>query len=166
MNHEQQEGTLCFAKFQLDKNLLLLSNIGSFNPERIADDVADAFLADSMMPVPAESNSAAQAGSGETGDPSRFEPWNPDASELSDYTGRYFSPELETFYTLAISTDRLVAVHRRHGELELKPLAKDAFNNNELLNEVHFERDEAGSVSGLRVSNGRVLHLWFEKVDR
>jgi len=95
-----------------------------------------------------------------------LEPWSPDAEALAAYSGRYFSPELETFYTLVVEEDHLVARHRRHGDIKLSPEKKDVFSGNIwFIGEVQFERNEAGDVTGMRVSNGRVRRLLFEKQE-
>ena len=96
----------------------------------------------------------------------RVKPWSPDAEALAAYAGRFYSPELETFYTIAVEGSQLVAKHRRHGIIELTAEEKDAFRGNTFfLRNVDFDRDEAGAVTSMRVSNGRVRNLVFEKRD-
>ncbi len=94
----------------------------------------------------------------------RIPPFDPDAVRLEEYVGLYYSPELETSYTLAVEEDRLVARHIRHDPATLTPDSPDRFAGSEFyLNQVRFERDEQGEITGLRVSNGRVRHLLFER---
>jgi CubicO group peptidase (beta-lactamase class C family) len=96
----------------------------------------------------------------------RVEPWRPGTRELTAYAGRYYSPELETFYTVAVEDSQLVARHRRHGDITLAPAEQDVFGGSAwFFSNVRFERDEAGIVSGMRVSNGRVRNLHFEKQE-
>lgn len=95
----------------------------------------------------------------------RVAPWRPDAEALAAYTGRFYSPELETFYTIAVEDSQLVARHRRHGVIQLTPREKDAFSGNVFFfGDVAFDRDETGVVTTMRVSNGRVRNLVFEKL--
>ena len=94
----------------------------------------------------------------------RVVPWNPDAEALAVYEGRFYSPELETFYTIAVEDSQLVAKHRRHGVIELSSKEEDSFRGNVFFfGDVAFDRDEAGGVTSMRVSNGRVRNLVFEK---
>lgn len=96
----------------------------------------------------------------------RIAPWQPDARALAAYEGRYYSPELETFYTVAVRDSHLVAQHRRHGEIVLTPAEKDSFRGSEwFFGEVTFERGDASTVAGMRVSSGRVRNLRFEKQE-
>lgn len=95
-------------------------------------------------------------------------PYTPSAAELQAYTGRYYSPELETIYTLVLVDGRLVARHRRLGDIALTPRQMNAFQGaTGTVANVRFERAADGGVSGMRVSNagGRLRNLWFEKLD-
>jgi CubicO group peptidase (beta-lactamase class C family) len=96
----------------------------------------------------------------------RIERWSPSAAELEGYAGRYFSPELETFYTLAVEEGALFLHHRRHGTFRLSPVERDGFRGMAwFLEDVKFERGEDGRVAGLRVSSGRVRGLRFGRQD-
>lgn len=96
----------------------------------------------------------------------RIEPWSPTAAELEEYAGRYYSPELETFYTIAVEDGALVALHRRHGTIRLSPVEAGTFRGDVwFLGSVRFERGEDGRVTGLRASNGRVRKLWFARQE-
>lgn len=94
----------------------------------------------------------------------RVKPWSADAEALAAYEGRFYSPELETVYRLAVEDGHLVAKHRRHGAITLTPKQKDAFSGDVFFfGDVAFDRDETGAVTTMRVSNGRVRNLVFEK---
>jgi hypothetical protein len=95
----------------------------------------------------------------------RVETVEPSAEELAQYAGRYYSSELEAFYTIAVAEDKLVASHRRHGEIELSPTTVDGFAGDRwFLGSVAFERNEAGAVDTMLVSaGGRVRNLRFER---
>ena len=47
--------------------------------------------------------------------------WKPDGEELQAYTGRFFSDELETFYTVSLDEDHLVFEQRRRDDADLTP---------------------------------------------
>jgi CubicO group peptidase (beta-lactamase class C family) len=87
------------------------------------------------------------------------------AEKLAAYSGRYFSYELETLYTLVVEEGRLICKHRRHDDFPLAPVGKDEFRGPQFFAEVRFERDDTGNISGLRVSNGRVLDLRFDRIN-
>jgi CubicO group peptidase (beta-lactamase class C family) len=91
------------------------------------------------------------------------ESWAPTPEELADYTGRYFSREIETFYTIAIEEDHLVLQQRRMEDRNLRPREEDDFAGGGL--EVSFERDRNGVVIGFYVSNTRTRGVRFERID-
>jgi hypothetical protein len=60
---------------------------------------------------------------------------------------------------------RLLARHRRHGDIPLTPDHLDAFTAGQwFLSEARFERDSAGAVTLMRVSAGRARNLRFERM--
>jgi CubicO group peptidase (beta-lactamase class C family) len=94
----------------------------------------------------------------------RLAPFDPANVDLQQYAGAYYSPELETMYTLVVEGDSLVARHIRHEPATFTPDAPDRFTGSQFyLRQIMFERSEQGEITGLRVSNGRVRHLLFEK---
>jgi hypothetical protein len=83
---------------------------------------------------------------------------------VGEYAGAYFSEELETSYTVVVEDGRLVARHWRNDDVLLYPTAKDEFRGSVWwLRLVTFDRDSAGRVAGLRITNGRVRNLRFDK---
>ncbi len=92
-----------------------------------------------------------------------FEMPEASAEYLSNYTGEFYSPELETSYIISIQKDKLVGHHSRHGDFDIKMLKEDILEGQWPFNIAKVKRDDDGAVSGLRVSNGRVRDLWFEK---
>jgi len=83
---------------------------------------------------------------------------------LKGFTGRYFSPELETVYSLFVEEDKLVVKHQRHEPITLKPHSEDTFRGSVwFFSEVAFERDDSGAVNVMRVGNGRVRNMRFTK---
>jgi CubicO group peptidase (beta-lactamase class C family) len=96
----------------------------------------------------------------------RLPPYAPTADMLQAYVGRYYSEELETFYTLAVEDTVLVAQHRRLEEnVTLTPKSEDKFNGGVFfLRDVEFLRSDDGTVTGFQVSNGRTRGVMFEKM--
>ena len=96
----------------------------------------------------------------------RVAKWEPAAEALAAYTGRYYSPELETFYTVSLEDNKLTIGHRRHGDFALTPKEKDVSASGEWwIGKVRFGRDQDGHVGSMSLSNGRVRNLRFERVE-
>lgn len=100
----------------------------------------------------------------------RVETVSPTPAELAQYAGRYYSPELDIYWTLTAEDDHLVAHRRKYVDSKLTPLFRDAFSDDwePLMGYpttylVLFERDEDGVVTGLRVSGTRVRNLGFSR---
>jgi hypothetical protein len=91
------------------------------------------------------------------------EEWAPTPEELVAYTGRYFSHEVETFYTVELEEDRLVLQQRRMDDRNLNASDVDDFAGGGL--ELSFERDRNGQVIGFYLSNGRTRGVRFERVN-
>jgi CubicO group peptidase (beta-lactamase class C family) len=86
--------------------------------------------------------------------------------DLTNYAGRYFSEELETFYDLSVEGGKLVIRHRRFGPVALTHTNGDAFSATLPVSEVVFQRDAQGNVTGFAAGNGRARGIKFEKVSR
>ncbi len=99
-----------------------------------------------------------------------FKPFTPvDISPeyIKEYTGRYYSPELDTYYTITSEDDTLMGHHPRHGDFLIEALAKrDKFISNSPLKEILFIRDSNNNIIGMRVSYSRVKNLWLKKVSK
>lgn len=91
--------------------------------------------------------------------------WSPSAEELAEYAGRYFSEELEAFYTVSVEDGKLIIDRRRFEPGELTPGEKDRFTGPMPVAQVAFERDDAGRVTRLLVGNGRARGIRFERWD-
>jgi CubicO group peptidase (beta-lactamase class C family) len=94
------------------------------------------------------------------------EVWQPTAKQLGAYAGRYYSVELDTFYSLAVEDSELVVQHRRLEDVTLTPTKEDAFGGGGFpIGELIFERGEAGRILGFTVSNDRTRDVRFERQD-
>ncbi len=102
----------------------------------------------------------------------RVEPFDPEQVDLSEYTGEFYSEEINTTYSFEIKKNedgekQLMAGQLRVGDFELTPLTPDFFRGAQWsFNRIEFVRDENGEVSGCKVSSGRVRNLRFEKLDQ
>ena len=88
--------------------------------------------------------------------------WEPTAEDLADFAGRFFSEELETFYTFTVEDGDLVLHQRRLDRAELEPGEEDEFSGGGL--SFAFERDRNGQVIGFYVANGRTRDVRFGRV--
>jgi CubicO group peptidase (beta-lactamase class C family) len=102
----------------------------------------------------------------------RVETVGPTPEQLAQYTGRYYSPELDIHWTIEAGDDHLVATRRKYVDSQLTPVFADAFSDDwtPLMGYpttylVVFERDHKGAVAGLRVSGTRVRNLRFVQED-
>ena len=82
---------------------------------------------------------------------------------LSDFTGRYFSEELEVFYDIAVVNDTLTLNTVRGISIPLKHQRGDTFGGSFPIATITFDRDSSGSVVGLRAGNGRTRDVAFKK---
>jgi CubicO group peptidase (beta-lactamase class C family) len=83
--------------------------------------------------------------------------------DVTPFAGRYYSAELETFYTLAVVDGELVARHRRLPPVTLRHVEGDRFAGGPPLARIDFERGADGTVTGFRVDNARARDILFER---
>jgi len=86
------------------------------------------------------------------------------SAALEKFAGTYYSPELDTYYHIRHQEGQLQVSHNRHGSFRLLPLSSEsAVAEAGFFREVSIERFPSGDIKGIRVSNGRVRHLWLTK---
>ena len=94
--------------------------------------------------------------------PRRWElqrPFRPDAAQLREFAGDYFSEELGVTYTCYVEGDQLKVRFRPAQRFTLEPVFKDAFEGEG--NTIRFTRSPNGAVDGLRIYAGRARHVLF-----
>ncbi|RKU37772.1 penicillin-binding protein [Candidatus Poribacteria bacterium] len=139
--------------------VVILCNLDTFNPLRLAENVADIYLTDALAPLEASEPDKTE----ESAEDTKSEPLAP--AQLAEFEGDYYTDELDTTYTIRVCEDQLVAQHRRHDDI-LLTYADDHFVGDVwFFPEVRFTRDDAGRVTGFRLTGGRVRNLNFEKFD-
>jgi CubicO group peptidase (beta-lactamase class C family) len=91
-----------------------------------------------------------------------------DSDELINYEGRFYSGELDLYWTVSRKEDHLVISRRKYVDSILTELFTDAFSDDwtsivgyPLKFMVIFERDGQGKITGLNVSGDRVRNLRF-----
>lgn len=133
-------------------SISIFSNSAQFPVGSLAYQLAELYLAADLKPDTKPVEPPAEA-------PPAEPPFDPKTVTLADFTGSYFSPELETTYHFEVVNDTLVAHHQRHDDMKLRPIKSDVFGVN-ILGDLAFYR-EKGKVAGFRASNGRVRNLKF-----
>lgn len=130
---------------------------------RFAVDGPEGALAEFVFEGPADGSPARVLEVSAAGDTTELLPAvQPTAEELAAYEGVYYSPELETLYTLEARDGRLVARHRRHDDATLLPTLRDRFLGDRWwFRNLYFERDGDGRVTGFRLTGNRVRNLRF-----
>jgi CubicO group peptidase (beta-lactamase class C family) len=89
-----------------------------------------------------------------------------EAVDLTEYEGRYFSAELETFYVLEADEEHLLIRQRRFGTARLEHSEGDTFTGSLPVSLMVFERDSSGRVTGFHAGNGRARDIWFQRQER
>ncbi len=138
-------------------DVVVFSNLGSFSPGGMSFAIADAYLSDLYVEEPKKEELPAEEKKEEKTDLSTI--------VLTDYQGRFYSDELETFYDLEVVNDTLVAHHQRHDDVKLTAHKPDGFNSNRWwIGRITFTRGTANKVIGFEVNSGRVRGLKFRKL--
>ncbi|MFC1662161.1 hypothetical protein ACFL3S_12050, partial [Gemmatimonadota bacterium] len=84
--------------------------------------------------------------------------------DLAEYTGRYFSEELETFYEITVEDGKLNANNLRLLPLTLNHREGDKFSAEAFFfAQVEFKRAGNGMITGFTASNGRTREVLFRK---
>ena len=138
--------------------VVILCNLGTFNPLRLVEQIADIYLADTLAPeeTPASDNTAQPAEKDTK--PERLTP-----EQLTEFAGDYYTEELDTTYTIVAVKNGLIAEHTRHNDLFLT-YAGDHFTSNvSSFREIRFTRDDTGSITGFKLTAARVRNLYFQK---
>ena len=87
-----------------------------------------------------------------------------DMTDLQEFAGSYYSRELDTSYYIESDVEQLKVSHQRHPDFSINLMGKDAgIANVWFFGQIKFVRNDSGEVTGMKVSNGRVQDLWFEK---
>ena len=137
-------------------------------PRRLAEQVADIYLADRLQPLEvaeesegSETDDSNQAGAGAAAT----------ATQQAEYAGEYYSRELDATYRLIATEDGLML------KIEQEPLENTVVLANDLVQaefhpygwsgttilDLEMQRDNFGEVNGFLLSLGRTQNLIFEK---
>lgn len=132
--------------------VICLCNVGAANPGALARQVADLYLADQIKPAEAKSSSAPAADSPQ---PSL----TLTAEQLSEYTGAYYSEELDATYQIVIEDGTLFVKARNAPRVGLVSQTKDEFQR--LGATFSFTRNDRRQVTGFALGGGRAKGIQF-----
>ncbi len=146
----------------------ILSNFANFNPFDVSLAVAELYLEAEMiaaeLQLTADSADEGEEPNNQLMEIAPVEPPEMTPEKLAEYQGRYDSSELGTFYSLGVQNGKLVARHRRHGEIELKSTGADQFSSNRWFFErVRFERDTQGEITTMLVTASSARPVRFAR---
>lgn len=118
--------------------VVVLSNLGSFNPSRIARQIADIYLADKLAPEAAAPK------------PPQIVAAKVNHAIFNDYAGRYLVDSW-SMVTIMKEGDKLFGQPDGEGKAELIPLSETKFALKDIGGEVTFERDESGKITRFKL---------------
>ena len=86
--------------------------------------------------------------------------------EMPEYTGQYYSDEIETLYTVILKDDELYMQHYQlKDDLKLNPANKDQFSSVLPIATAEFVRNDDGEITGFKASSGRTRGVFFRKIE-
>ena len=85
-------------------------------------------------------------------------------AELAEYTGIYYSEELDTTYTLALHNDTLMLQRRKFDDRPLRPTFTDEFLIEDWIG-MRFLRSEQQHITGFSIFTDRARNLLFKKQE-
>ncbi len=101
-------------------------------------------------------------------DDGTYEPvdeFQPSEADLRAYEGEFYSHDAETTLTIIVEEGHLEVRRRPDDSFRLSPVYSDAFTAGQL-GLIRFDRDESGTVVELRLRQGRVYDMRFQRVER
>jgi CubicO group peptidase (beta-lactamase class C family) len=147
--------------------IAIACNDGFADPEQLAHRVADHYLADRFSAGSDERDRVDERTDaiGESSSPT------PGSPQLAEFTGAYFSAELDATYRFAVVGDRLLVRIGQDPPLAVVPVADDRFlisfaeqaYSGVVTANLAFDRSASGIISGFSLSSGTEQGLVFEK---
>ena len=137
--------------------VVILCNLDTFNPLRLAEKVADLYLADALAPEETSEPKKTL----EPAEDTKSEPLTPE--QLTEFEGDYYTEELDTTYSIRVHGNQLVAQHIRHDDILLTYTDGHFHGDSWFFPEVRFIQDDTGHVTGFKLTGNRVRNLHFEK---
>lgn len=96
-----------------------------------------------------------------------YNPINPSAAALSEFTGTYYCEALKTLYTVSLTEKGLVTSNRNQPVISFTPIQADLFlSSSRNFGGVRFVRNNQQAITGFYLNSDRIKNLYFEKVER
>lgn len=80
------------------------------------------------------------------------------------YVGEYYSPELDTRYSIVMENGKLVLTNSKYENSELKQVGNHLFSSYWWMRHLKIITNNKNAVVGFEVNDGRVMHLRFDKI--
>jgi CubicO group peptidase (beta-lactamase class C family) len=140
--------------------VICLANLSSTNPTRLCTQVAEVFLADKFTEE--QETRQRRRADRERSDitPPKIK-YSPD--QLKEYTGDFFSEELNVTYEIRLEDNKLVfniTNNLTKSGLDVKSFDTLSYRRVEMI----FTRDLDNRITGFNVNAGRVRNIWFSRV--
>ena len=148
-------------------SIAISCNFNSARPGDLAEQVADHFLADQLGPKVADE----ERGSDEQSADESSTPPTLTSEQLEEFTGSFFSDELDATYRFAVVDDVLTLRIEQEPALEVTPVADDEFEvayhpqgwGEPATISLEFDRNRAGVVTGFGLSLDTERGIVFER---
>ena len=137
-------------------SIICLCNVSVANPTRFSQRVADVLLADRLQPEP-ERPERRQPGL----EADESEPLPLNSQQKQEFTGSYYSGELDITYEVTIEQGDLVLRVGNDLDGQLRVSATDQMRRGGVT--LRFERGGDGQITGFLLDAGRVKNLQFVK---
>ncbi|MDX1939230.1 MAG: serine hydrolase domain-containing protein [Saprospiraceae bacterium] len=140
-------------------SVIVLCNLATMYPEGLAMQIADIYLAD------VQSNENGQkANEGNNFNNQTTSSFDASSINLKNYTGTYYSEELNTYYTISISDGRLTTSHRSYNDIYFTFIDENHLRGSAwYFRNVEVLRNSKDKIVGLRVSTPGLRNLRFVK---
>jgi len=85
---------------------------------------------------------------------------------LLTYTGKYYSPELDCSYGIALKDHKLVPTNAKYDDSPLNLYGDNQLSDNFWwMSNLKVIRNTQNKITGFEVNSGRIRHVWFKKVE-
>lgn len=139
-------------------SVICLCNLATANPTRLAERVADVYLADLLEPVEEREVRGGRRSESEAAEAPEYS-----VAEFAAFAGTYYSEELAANYRIYLEEGELRLQRGRGGSVPIRPTGTDEFEVEGA--RVTFERDGDGRPERFVLDAGRVRGIRFVRID-
>ncbi len=99
--------------------------------------------------------------------------WQPSEAQLKSFTGKYYSPHLDFYWTIVLNTEgKLIVKRATISDTQIEPhingefrILIEKFEGDSFGSNVKFHADEKRKITHLTVHDSRLMHHRFDKVQ-